>query len=640
MIGFFTDPYPDELLYSACARYHRRARNLSKEATARDLFGNVRTKIIVDLQTRLNYLAAQLPPKTYTASRLIDEHTMLPYYAPFMPAERHEATRCDMCGEGGGSIHARLGVLTSGLNVERLRFCAACADEDREPYWHRVHQAPGVEVCPSHAVFLAESAVSVRNRSNDRAFVTARQAIGEMPLESRVARPLDLERRDHQILLRIAKDTEWILNVRGQTLGLDNLRRRYLRLLYERGIARYTGSVRHINLEKQFLDYYPATLLNRLDCGLEVRYHWLRSLVNNSAHTRHPLHHLLLMQFLGCPAEEFFRLPVKFEPFGKGPWPCLNAAGGHYLESRITECLIGHTQDKTNRPVGIFQCECGFSYKRIGADTTAGRRYQYDMIVSLGGGWYDKLREMFANGNHTRTEMARTLGVPVNTIKHEIRRLKRSDETGLPPQQRFSRRRTGSAVSESDLRKSHRKRWSEIAAKNPNKNRSALKCVAPAAYNWLVKHDKEWLKQNCPERCVNREKSPRVNWSKRDEEYSAAVRKTAESMRSFVGRPVWVSRTGIAKGLGILAVVNKNSAKLPLTNGALVEVSESSTSFAIRRIRWATDCYHQEHVPAARWEIQIRAAVSNKIALDPLVKAALDDCFRMLHEMNEAGWEN
>lgn len=57
MIGFFTDPYPDELLYSACARYHRRARNISKEATARDLFGSGRTKIVVDFQTRLNYLA-------------------------------------------------------------------------------------------------------------------------------------------------------------------------------------------------------------------------------------------------------------------------------------------------------------------------------------------------------------------------------------------------------------------------------------------------------------------------------------------------------------------------------------------------------------------------------------------------------
>src|SRR5947208_2900992 len=131
MIGFFTDPYGDELLYSACARYHRRARNRSKEATARDLFGKAQTKVIVDFQTRLDYLAAQLPPTTYSASHLIDEHTMLPFYAPFMPAERHEALRRNMCGEGGGSVHARLGVLTSGLNVERLRFCAVCAEEDQ-----------------------------------------------------------------------------------------------------------------------------------------------------------------------------------------------------------------------------------------------------------------------------------------------------------------------------------------------------------------------------------------------------------------------------------------------------------------------------------------------------------------------------
>lgn len=39
MLGFFTDPYPDEILYRAAARYHHRAKNKKVTMTTRDLFG-------------------------------------------------------------------------------------------------------------------------------------------------------------------------------------------------------------------------------------------------------------------------------------------------------------------------------------------------------------------------------------------------------------------------------------------------------------------------------------------------------------------------------------------------------------------------------------------------------------------------
>lgn len=88
-----------------------------------------------------------------------------------------------------------------------------------------------------------------------------------------------------------------------------------------------------------------------------------------------------------------------------------------------------------------------------------------------------------------------------------------------------------------------------------------------------------------------------------------------------------------------MAVVYKSSSHLPLTINALNEVSETITSFAMRRIRWATDCYRQERVPAGRWKLQARAAVSNKMARDLGVKAACEECVRALREMNESGWE-
>jgi transposase len=638
MIGFFTDPYPDELLYSACSRYHRRAGNRSKEATALDLFGKGQTSIIVDFQTQIDYLVNQLPPTTYTASRLIEQNTMLPLYVPFMTAERHVAIRHDMCGNGGGSIHARLGILTSGLDIEHLRFCPVCVEEDREPYWHRVHQVPGVEVCPEHVVFLSDSAVSVRNRSNAQAFVTLKQAVDELPLASRAIHPLDLGNREHQALLRLAKDAAWLLKTLVEVHDRNLLRRRYLRLLLEHGVATYSGKVDHTRLKVRFLDHYSPELLERLRCGLELRYHWLRRLVNDWKRARHPLHHLLLMQFLGCPAEKFFRLPIEVEPFGKGPWPCLNITGGHYREDHILECQIGNMTDKSGRISGTFRCECGFSYRRIGPDTSNERRYQYDLLMSFGETWYEKLRELRA-GNRSREEMAQALGVSVLTVRGEVRRLERSRESGMPLAQRYQRSRNDPALIDPEILDRQRKQWLEVANENPNAGRSMLASKASYSYHWLFKYDRRWLGENSPERLGSPGTSPRIDWSERDKKYSADVRETAAEMLTAYGCPVWVSRTAVLKKLGILTVVTKNSAKLPLTDKTLKEVSENVTSFAIRRIRWAADCYCQEQVLPTEWRLQSRARVSHQMMRYPDVKATSEECVRILREMNESGWE-
>lgn len=644
MIGFFTDPNLDELLYSACARYHSRARNLSKEATALDIFGNNRAKIVVDFPTRLDHLASQLPTATYSADRLIDSYTMLPFYSPFMPPRRHEAIRRDMRGDGGNSVHARLGILTSGIDVEYLRFCVACLDDDRklhpEPFWHRIHQAPGVEVCPTHKIFLSNSEIRMRGRRNGQAFVTAKQATANLSLKRMAPRPLNPNDREHQILLKLAQDAAWILQKRIEVSSLDVLHRRYLRLLLERKLATYGGTVHHAQLKAQFLDYYSPALLEQFGCSMELRNHWLRRLINDWKRSHHPLHHLLLMQFLGCPAREFFQLSPEVEPFGKGPWPCLNAASEHYREACIMECQISQTHDITKRLKGTFQCECGFSYQRIGPDTTDEHRFKYSRILNYGEIWYGKLKEMLA-ADLGRKEMASVLGVSVAVITAEAVRLKKSIESNTPLTPRFEWRGAHvSMLDETQLRNTHRKKWRELVAENTNAARNELGRIAITTYHWLLKYDREWLEDNSPERRKNNGPGTRVDWSKRDEEYQVAVRETAEKMLTAAGRPVQASRTAIAGKLGILALVYKNPDKLPLTIKTLREVSESCKEFAIRRIRWAADCYRREQVLADQWKLQIRAAVGNKMVQDPAVKASMEDCSRMLREMVEAGWES
>jgi hypothetical protein len=317
MLGFFTDPHPDELLYSVCSRYHQRTGNRGKESTARDLFGTGRAKIVIDFPSRLGYLVAHLPPgHRYTVERIIDEHTMLPYYEPFMPPERARQLRDDMCdGDLGGSIHGRIGILTSHIRLDFLRYCPTCVEEDvkkvGEPYWHRLHQAPGVEVCPEHAVFLERSSVHVVNRANNEAFITAKQALND--IKGVNVRFLDTEIADHRAFLRIAEDVSWLMRERVGPTELIILRRRYLSLLFDRGLMAGKRKVRSSELQVLFNEYYSSKLLETLHCSLERRFHWLRRLVQTSRGAHHPVHHLLLIQFLGCSAEMFFQMSTQIK---------------------------------------------------------------------------------------------------------------------------------------------------------------------------------------------------------------------------------------------------------------------------------------------------------------------------------------
>jgi hypothetical protein len=62
MTACFPDPYPDELLYSLCARYSNRARYPRRKVVVAELFGTSFALPAVDLPTRLDALVAALPP--------------------------------------------------------------------------------------------------------------------------------------------------------------------------------------------------------------------------------------------------------------------------------------------------------------------------------------------------------------------------------------------------------------------------------------------------------------------------------------------------------------------------------------------------------------------------------------------------
>src|SRR6266567_2356339 len=262
MIGCWPDPRPGELFYSMCARFSERVRYPSRRSVVTELFGTENAIACVSLPSHLNYFAAQLPPRSnLDAEHIIDDHTLLPFFAPFLPPERHIRLRQDMCSNNGPAIHMRAGLMASHVSLPQwLRFCPRCIEEDRrrfgECYWHRIHQVPGVEICPLHKVWVRNSAVRAQNVQTRYEFISAESAICETFPEE-----IDGNEQFFEILFALALDAQWLLNERGLSQELPTFQHRYRRLLANLDLSTYCGRVDRNALLSSFKKMYTSELL-------------------------------------------------------------------------------------------------------------------------------------------------------------------------------------------------------------------------------------------------------------------------------------------------------------------------------------------------------------------------------------------
>jgi len=636
-LGHFPTPHPDELLYSLCARFGAGARYSNAKAVPEELFGMGGASATVDLPNNLGHLSAVLPAgPSLTPERLISRHTLLPFFSAFLLTERVAQIEADMRGGRGQAGYMRSGLMASRVPTPNyLRFCPACIREDRllsrEAYWRRTHQVPGVEVCPAHGVFLEESGVSRQAGRDNLQFITAAEAARALP-----PRRIDSSDRDHQALLQVARDAAWLLEHPIPGSALSGLHGRYLRMLAERGLATYTGSIHVKELLAEFTAYHSPALLKLLHCELRggdvEKTNWLLRLVRPSRNARHPLYHLLLIQFLGRTVEEFFRLPEELTPFGEGPWPCLNPAADHYRRLVVTDCQMGDRL-RYGRPTGRFSCGCGFAYARTGPDFSPEDKFSVGRVLSLGPVWEAGLKRLWDDSSLSVSEMGRRLGVDPLTIRRHVTRL------GLPlsrpgkelkPLGRAARLK-GRAVSAAweEKRRRCRSAWLSVMRQNRRVTLKTLRSKLPREYAWLLQYDSEWLEGHKP--CPRRRNRPTtsVDWKRRDAEYAAAVRAAASRLKEAPGHPVQVTRTAIGRALGAITLLRQKLHKMPLTAQVLASVVETREQYAVRRVWWVADLYCQEDVLAREWQLVMRANVYS-LRESSAVKRAVANAINML----------
>jgi len=300
MLGHFPIPYPDEMLYGACARAFAYTDPPSKKGFCEMLFGPGAIAVC-DIPSRLESLTEQLPPShPSTAESFLNKNTLLPLFLPFLPTERAQRCRMASLSNGGKKIPFLTGIMASRLKQpSHLRLCPHCYTENEqnygEAYWHRSHQIEGVDFCHHHKLTLVKSAARRLSRHNRHEFhrpTLGWREIGGKPSEENT---------------RLAADSFWLLNQNNQHPGFTKLRRGYIEALQEKRLAHPSGRIYLSHLTEQFLWFHGKEFLDAHNCALDSEQNWLAQLVRKGRdRCAHPIQHLLLIHFLGHTAQSFF----------------------------------------------------------------------------------------------------------------------------------------------------------------------------------------------------------------------------------------------------------------------------------------------------------------------------------------------
>lgn len=603
--AFFPTPYPDEILYSILCRFHLRLGKPAAYQTNQILWGKRLGENLI-MPQMLDSIVNRIPSETgLTIQKLVDDHTLYPYFRPFFYEERWQSVFERLRDESISKrrIQHITGML--GLKAPRvlfLRYCRECWNEDTrrfgEVYWHRIHQLPGVMFCPVHGSPIYNSNIPAPDA-----------VMGFFPASLQVMSPK--EEFEHfsdaamTQLLSLAADSKWILENSSALGYYKTINESYVLLLRKHGFQGFSGKMMHQRLYEKISAFYEDEILELLEAANTGIVPWTQRLLQTPNSFVHPVYHQLLMRFLAGSAEAFFQSKCEDTlPYGAAPWPCRNFVCEHYLKD-----VIDHIELRCEKGIykAIFACpHCGMVYRRK-HPLPKEKQYAGQIYVSdYGWKWEERLKEHFRKGS-TTTAMVRDLHCDYYTIK------KYGVKYGfLPADQRLRRYsyypKDGpeeKALTERENREKHRNRWLAAISANPHASRKELFNIEHESYLWLRKNDLVWYDANTPEK-----KKTGINWERRDEEYLEMVEQAIADLKKKSGRPNLISINLVKKQAGI-GDLHKllTTDKIPKTASYLEQHLETREAWRKRKLQWAVQECREHDIPLNLYTIMIKAGI-------------------------------
>ncbi|WP_165770728.1 TnsD family Tn7-like transposition protein [Bacillus cereus] len=566
MIRFHPNNYHDELVYSIMARYHQMSPNSSNSQTITDLFGTKITYSFAELPLNLKYFSQCLK---LHFDDVVYNHTMFPLYAPFMSKEKITAIYQRMIGECDSSRRVDSGIYQCGIPYTRtLKYCPICKNEAEEQigiaYWKRTHQVFGVKICPIHKVWLCDSGITVPNK---RKFLDL-QVLPQNIIQQKIKED-DI---DFHSCLAISEGLHTLLNNRFPHLYCNELKRRYMILLQQRGMALDNERVKTKQLCEELQLFYGEGFLKKMYCDFQsgYRHSWVDRLLHGRGAFFHPIQHLLLIHFLEEDVVNFFRKKneeIQYIPYGLGPWHCLNPVCTFYKQKIIPTCSLKQKKDWWY-PIGTFQCICGYTYSRKKPIQDEMDRNEIT-VLKYGDEWEKKLYLMITKEKISIKKAAKNLAVTPLTVSRYIKK----QEVTVVEQK----------ISDEFVKLHQREKWKKLIEKYPNLTREQLRRCSKGAHIWLYRNDRKWLEENSPTVKKGTSKLERIDWKKRDALLSEKVEEAVKHIKNRKGKFQRVTITTIAKYIDGYSYIPKYLSKLPRTKKIIEQYIETDKEYLYRK---------------------------------------------------------
>lgn len=153
---------PDETLFSRYVR-HMTILGMKEKDYLKLLFNKPRASIHPYLTIGIAK-ASQISVES--ESEIYSQQTLGRLFSYFLPHRASDINNTLLADDGNVAIRACQLVSFKESEELSLKYCPECANEDMKchgvSYWHRIHQVPGVEACPSHKVWLVHQELPER----------------------------------------------------------------------------------------------------------------------------------------------------------------------------------------------------------------------------------------------------------------------------------------------------------------------------------------------------------------------------------------------------------------------------------------------------------------------------------------------
>lgn len=306
MMNFFPQIYEDELFYSIISRYKQLNGINSKQALLIDLYNKKISLNSIFFPPYIGSLVSNLPATSKIKSEeIVLNNTMYPLFTAFLSEEKANLILDGMVNGTNSNCYSKVGLIASTIKMNKyMKYCPVCLESEiktlGESYWKRIHQIPGVIYCDKHKVELEDSSTLLVNSRVEYSCADYDTCNKDV----RCTNELKHWNKNKSYI----KNIKYLLSNDVKRKTLDFINDFYIDKLRERNLASKSGNIYMIDLQSEFINFYGHEYLKLLqsDIDIESPTNWLRLFIRKSNKNKNVLRHLLMLQFLGVEAVEFF----------------------------------------------------------------------------------------------------------------------------------------------------------------------------------------------------------------------------------------------------------------------------------------------------------------------------------------------